>query len=91
MGHEEGKGLGRYGQGIVAPINESIQKDRTGLGHQKKGHFDGKVESWNFNDDPVKAHEYPEWVSNEEACVPELETLISWKKIGKVINWVLKI
>lgn len=53
MGHEEGKGLGRYGQGIVAPISESVQKDRTGLGLKKKGHFDGKVDSWDFNNDPV--------------------------------------
>lgn len=53
MGHEDGKGLGRYGQGITAPINESNQKGRQGLGHEAKGQFDKKVDTWDFDTDPV--------------------------------------
>ena len=54
MGHQDGKGLGRYGQGITAPINESNQKGRSGLGNEKKGDFDSKVDSWDFDKDPVR-------------------------------------
>ena len=84
MGHEEGKGLGRYGQGMVAPINESSQKGRMGLGNEAKGHFDKKIDTWDFANDPVTARETPEWLSNSEFDVPDIDTLISWKQIGKV-------
>lgn len=83
MGHQDGKGLGRYGQGITAPINESNQKGRSGLGNEKKGDFDSKVDSWDFDKDPVQAQEFPEWLSNENTVVPELETLLRWRKIGR--------
>ncbi|GMT05450.1 hypothetical protein PENTCL1PPCAC_27624, partial [Pristionchus entomophagus] len=33
QGYQEGKGLGKHGQGIVEPIKESTQRGRVGLGH----------------------------------------------------------
>ncbi len=84
MGHQEGKGLGRYGQGMVAPIDESSQKGRMGLGNEAKGHFDKKIDTWDFANDPVTPIETTEWLSNSKLDVPDINTLLSWKQIGKV-------
>jgi cap1 methyltransferase len=53
MGFEKGKGLGKYSQGIVKPIEESNQKGKRGIGFDIVGKNDGKVEDWDFSIDEV--------------------------------------
>jgi hypothetical protein len=58
MGHEQGKGLGRTGQGIVKPIDESTQQSKLGLGYksEKTTAFDKSLfREWNFDTDEVKS------------------------------------
>ena len=37
MGYKPGQGLGKEGSGITAPIMESLQKGRRGLGYNLEG------------------------------------------------------
>jgi cap1 methyltransferase len=83
MGFEEGKGLGKSHQGISKPIDESNQIGTRGLGFQVKN-FEKRVESWNYDDDPVTEIETPIWIENRGVELPALSLLIkNWKKIGK--------
>ena len=51
MGYQEGQGIGMK-PGIVKPIEESAQKGKLGLGSKVKN-FEGKVDSWDFENDEV--------------------------------------
>ena len=53
MGHEPGKGLGRFKQGITEPIEETDQKGKQGIGFKKSGFQKKERESWNFENDQV--------------------------------------
>ena len=45
MGYEQGRGLGRYGQGRADIIETSQQRGRRGLGFRVEG-FDDKDFTW---------------------------------------------
>jgi hypothetical protein len=107
MGHEAGKGLGKFNQGIVEPIDESDQKGKHGIGFRKNNNFQRIRESWNFENDPVSfkiffkfdfifatfdaflkisEKEEPDWIERDSPeILPSIETLKSWKKLGKVL------
>lgn len=82
MGYQQGKGLGKEQQGIAEPIKESEHIGTRGLGFEKK-HFEKRVESWDYENDPATATETPLWISNINLDeMPSLDLLRSWKKIG---------
>lgn len=82
MGYQEGRGLGKEEQGIKAPIEESNQQGKRGLGFAIKN-FEKKME-WNPESDPVSAYENPVWLTNNNNDVPSFKELMQWKKIGQV-------
>lgn len=81
MGHTEGSGLGRHSQGIVAPIEESSQIGRKGLGFGDKI-FDKRINFWDESTDPVTHIETPAWLENLEKETPSLKVLMGWKVLG---------
>lgn len=81
MGHQEGKGLGKHGQGIVAPVEASMQKGRRGLGHLIKG-FTPSDAGWDFDREDVTIKEKVEWLPSCEMPPPTIEELRGWVAEG---------
>ena len=53
MGHEAGKGLGRFGQGRVNIVEASTQHGRRGLGMTVRG-FEASSVEWDFDKEKVR-------------------------------------
>lgn len=53
MGHVEGKGLGRKGEGRVEIVESSLHKGRRGLGMTLRG-FEESGAEWNFEKEKVR-------------------------------------
>lgn len=70
MGYKKDKGLGKAGQGILAPIEASKQKGRRGLGVQLT-QVDQSAEQFEVTKEIVEIPEYFDWLENRSTDLAE--------------------
>jgi cap1 methyltransferase len=68
MGHVDGQGLGRSGQGIVTPIEASNQSGRLGLGYKIEGLEKREILDQELEE--VNPHQVPPWMPPAPYDVP---------------------
>ncbi|KAB7505155.1 Cap-specific mRNA (nucleoside-2'-O-)-methyltransferase 1 [Armadillidium nasatum] len=81
MGYEKGKGLGKFKQGIVAPILASNQRGRRGLGFIIEG-LEPKNLKWDKSKEHIVVKEEVFWLPQSDDPSPDFQTLLSWVKEG---------
>eukprot|EP00050_Salpingoeca_kvevrii_P001677 m.176408 g.176408 ORF g.176408 m.176408 type:complete len:858 (-) comp10430_c0_seq2:82-2655(-) len=82
MGHVEGTGLGKHGQGRIDPVLPSTQISRHGLGLKIEG-----LEAKTYEDhelEQVEIHQDPEWITvDAEDTFPDFEACEEWIITGE--------
>ncbi|XP_005107678.1 cap-specific mRNA (nucleoside-2'-O-)-methyltransferase 1 [Aplysia californica] len=81
MGHKQGEGLGKHGQGRTQIVEASTQRGRRGLGMVVSGLEPSDVE-WDFIKEEIVEDEVVEWLPKYSGDIPSLQEMLSWKEIG---------
>ncbi|BFZ07757.1 hypothetical protein BsWGS_10796 [Bradybaena similaris] len=81
MGHKEGTGLGKHGQGRTQIVEASTQRGRRGLGMNVTGFEPSNIE-WDFSKEEIIIDEVIEWLPPYTGSVPSFEEMQTWKEVG---------
>ncbi|KAI8784467.1 cap-specific mRNA (nucleoside-2-O-)-methyltransferase 1 [Biomphalaria glabrata] len=81
MGHKEGEGLGKHGQGRTQIVEESKQRGRRGLGMVVPGLEPSDIE-WDFSKEEIVIDEEVEWLPPYTGPMPDLEEFKTWITVG---------
>ncbi|GFR69137.1 CAP-specific mRNA (nucleoside-2'-O-)-methyltransferase 1 [Elysia marginata] len=81
MGHKEGEGLGKHGQGRKEIVEASTQRGRRGLGMVVAG-LEPRNVDWDFGMEEIVIDEIVDWLPQYRGDIPVLEELLQWKVIG---------
>eukprot|EP00053_Salpingoeca_punica_P015794 m.146137 g.146137 ORF g.146137 m.146137 type:complete len:354 (-) comp16802_c0_seq1:2093-3154(-) len=83
MGYQAGTGLGRAGQGIVAPVEASNQSGRLGLGYRIEGLEKRQVLDQELEE--IEPHQVPPWMPECTLPVPTARDMADWMGEGPYV------